>query len=55
MDAEHGLLVKNPDEEMNSSVRTQIERQLIKKRQNVFPSEFSEFFCAKLLYKKDGV
>jgi hypothetical protein len=40
---------------MNSSVKTQVERQLLKKRQNVSSSEISELFFAKLLYKKDGM
>jgi hypothetical protein len=34
-------------------MRTQVERQPVKKRQNVFSYEIFEFFTAKLLYKKD--
>jgi len=55
VDVEHNLLAKKLDEEMNRSMKTQVERQPIKKRQNVSSSKFSEFFFTKLLYKKDEV
>jgi hypothetical protein len=51
----HGLLAKKPKEELNSSVRTQVERQLFKKRQNVSSYEITKLFFTKLLYKKDGM
>jgi len=35
VDVEHGILAKKHDEEMNSSVRSQVETQLVKKRQNI--------------------
>jgi hypothetical protein len=47
------LLAKKLDEEVNSSMRTQVERQLAKKKQNVSSSEISEIFSIKLPYKKD--
>jgi hypothetical protein len=53
VDAKHGLLIKTFDEEGNSLVRTQVERQPIKKRQNVSSFEIFEIFFTKLLYKKD--
>jgi len=34
-------------------MRTQVERQPVKKRQNAFSYEILEFFVAKLFYKKD--
>ncbi len=52
MDGEHNLLAKKHDEEVNSSVRSQFERQLIKNRQNVSSSKVLELFFAKLPYKK---
>ncbi len=52
-DAKHGLLVKTFDEEGNSLMRTQVERQPIKKRQNVSSFEIFEIFFTKLPYKKD--
>ncbi len=55
MDAKQGLLTKKLDEEMNSLVRTQVERQLIRKRQNVSSSKNFEFFSTKIVYKKDEV
>jgi hypothetical protein len=53
VDAKQGLVTKKLDEEMNSLVKTQVERQLAKKRQNVSSSNFFEFFSTKLPYKKD--
>jgi hypothetical protein len=52
-DVKHGLLAKKLNEEVNSSRRTQVERQPIKKRQNVSSSKISKIFSAKLPYKKD--
>jgi hypothetical protein len=40
---EHGLLARKLDVKVNSLVRTQGERQPIKKRQNVFSFEISDF------------
>jgi len=51
MDGKHNLLTKKLDEEVNNSMRSQVERQLIKKRQNVFSSKISELFFAKLTKK----
>jgi hypothetical protein len=33
-------------------MKSQVEKQLVRKRQNVSSFEISEFFFAKLLYKK---
>ncbi len=46
-------LQKKLDEEMNSSMQTQVERQPTKRKQNVFSSEISKLFFEKLPYKKD--
>ncbi len=51
VDAKHNLLAKKLDEEVNNVVRVEIEKQLIKKRQNVSSFEVSKFFFAKLPYK----
>ncbi len=40
---------------MNSSVRTQVETQLVKKRQNISSFEISEFFCKTSLQEKWNV
>ncbi len=55
MDEKHGLLAKKPYEEMNSLVRIQVERQLVKKRQNVSSFENFEISFVELPYKKDGM
>jgi hypothetical protein len=55
MDAKHGLLAKKPDEEMNSSMRTQVERQLIKKRQNVSSPKVNFFFLQTSLQERWSV
>ncbi len=49
MDVKHNLLVKKINEKVNSSMRSQVEKQLAKKTQNVSSYEISEFFFAKLL------
>ncbi len=51
MDAEHGLLAKKLDEEMNNEVRIEVEKQPTKKRQNVSSFKISKLFFAKLPYK----
>jgi hypothetical protein len=48
MDVKHGQFAKKLDEEVNSLVKTQVERQPSTKRQNV-----SSFFSPKFPYKKD--
>jgi hypothetical protein len=40
VDVEHNLLAKKFNEEVNSSRRTQVERQPTKKRKNVSSSKF---------------
>ncbi len=55
MDVKHGLLAKKLEEEMNSSMRIQVERQLLKKRKNVSSFEIFELFFARLIYKKNGM
>ncbi len=55
VDAEHSLLAKTFDKEMNSLVKSELERELVKKKQNVYSSEISKFFIAKILYKKKDV
>jgi hypothetical protein len=53
VDVKHGLFAKKLDEEVNSLVKTQVERQSTKKWQNVSSSKFSKFFSPKFPYKKD--
>jgi hypothetical protein len=53
VNVEHNMLAKKLDEEMNSSMQTQVERQPIKSRQNVSSSKILNCFFAKLPYKKD--
>ncbi len=45
---EHFLLAKKIDEEMNNPVRSELEKQLVKKRQNVPSNEIFDFFTTKL-------
>ncbi len=53
VDVEHGLFAKKLDEEVNSLVKTQVEKQSTKKWQYVSSFEFSKFFPPKFPYKKD--
>ncbi len=55
MDAEHTLLTKKFEEEVNSLVKSGFERQLTKKWPNVFANEISKFFLLKNPFKKDDV
>ncbi len=55
MDVKHTLIVKKFDEEVNSPMRRCLEKQLAKKRPNVFVNEIFEFFFAKDLFKKGNV
>jgi hypothetical protein len=50
VDADHVMLAKGFEEEMNSPLK-----QLVIKRPNVFNSKISEFFGAKDPFKKDVV
>jgi hypothetical protein len=49
------LVAKKLDKEVNNSLRSQVERQPIKKWQNVFSYEIFELFSAKLPYKNNEV
>ncbi len=53
VDANHAILTKRFEEEMNSPLRNILERQPTKKRPNVFNSKILEFFGAKDPFKKD--
>ncbi len=53
MDVEHDLLANFLNEEVNSLVRSQVEKQLVKKKQKVSSYEFFEIFFAKVPYKQD--
>lgn len=55
MDAKHFLFTKQFDKEMNNLVRSELEMQLARKKQNVSSSEISNFFIIKILYKKEDV
>jgi hypothetical protein len=51
MDAKDRLLAKKLDEEVNNAMIIEVERQPIKKKQNVFSSKISKLFSTKLPYK----
>ncbi len=55
MDVEHTLLTKKFEEEVNSLVKSGLEKQLAKKWPNVSANEISKFFLLKILLKKDDV
>jgi hypothetical protein len=55
VNVEHHQLANKLDEEMNSWVKSQVERRPTKKRQNVSSSKFSKFFPPKLPYQKKNV
>ncbi len=55
VDVEHNLLAIFFNEEVNSLVRSQVEKKLVKKKQNVSSYEISEILFAKLPYKQDEV
>ncbi len=55
MDANHGLIVKKIEEEVNNNFKSRLENQLVKKRFVVNASVISNFFGAINLYKKDNV
>ncbi len=43
------------EEEVNSSLRGNVEKQLVKKRPNISRSSISNFFVAKNIYKQSNV
>jgi hypothetical protein len=47
VDAKHSLLVKKFEEEMNSLMKSELERQLAKNRQNESSSEIFEIFYSQ--------
>jgi hypothetical protein len=49
------ICLQTLDEEVNNAVKIEVERQPLKKRQNVSSFEIFEFFFIKLIYKKDEV
>ncbi len=55
VDANHALLAKIFEEEVNFPLRNILERQLAKKRPNVSNFKISKFFGAKDAFKKDVV
>jgi hypothetical protein len=55
MDANHGIIVKKFEEEVNNNFKSQLESQLAKKRFVVNSSMISNFFRAINPYKKDNV
>ncbi len=52
VDAEHGLLAKKLDEEVNNAVRIEVERQPTKKRLNVSSYEIFEFFLQNFFIRR---
>ncbi len=55
IDANHSIIVKFFEEEMNNETIRIVERQLAKKRPNVPTSAISFFFVVKEPFKKDDV
>jgi hypothetical protein len=55
VDAKHFLFTKQFDKEMNNLVRSELEMQLARKKQNVSSSEIFVFFIDELPYKKEDV
>jgi len=53
VDANHAMLAKKIEEEINSPLRNVLEKQLAKKRPNVSSFETSKFFGAKYHFKTD--
>jgi hypothetical protein len=52
VDSKHSLLVKKLDEQVNSSMKTQVERQPTKKKQNVSHLKFLIFFLQNFLIRR---
>jgi hypothetical protein len=52
VDAKHDLLEKTLDEEVNSSKRIQVKKQLAKKRENISSFEKSKIFFAKFFTRR---
>jgi hypothetical protein len=55
MDANHGLIIKKIEEEMNNNFKNPLESQLAKKRFVMNASVISNFLGAINPYKKDNV
>jgi hypothetical protein len=55
VNANHDIIEKKFEEKFNSPMRKRMERQLVKKRLNVYGSAISNFFGVKDLLKKDDV
>jgi hypothetical protein len=55
VDADHVMLAKRFEKEMNFQLRDVLERQPTKKKPNVSSFEISEFFNANNIFKKDVV
>jgi hypothetical protein len=55
MDANHGLIVKKIEEEMNNNFKSPLKSQLAKKRFVMNASVISNFLGAINPYKKDNV
>jgi hypothetical protein len=55
VDANHAMLAKQIEEEINSPLRNVLEKQLAKKRPNVSSFETLEFFGAKYHFKTDVI
>jgi hypothetical protein len=52
VDAKHNVLEKKLAEEVNSSKRIEVEKQLTEKRENVSSFEIFKFFFAKFLTRR---
>jgi len=49
VDAKHTVLAKKFKKEISNPIRSGLEKQLAKKRPNVFANEVFEFFLLKIL------
>jgi hypothetical protein len=52
MDVNHTIIPKNFEEEINSRMTKNVEKQPPKKKPNVFGNAISKFFLCKRLFKK---
>lgn len=52
MDADHAIIAKKFEEEVNNKIRGLVERQLTKKRFNVSSIIISSFFVVKMFVKQ---
>ncbi len=55
LDANHSIIVKKFEKEINNEIIRNVETQYVKKRPNVPTSAYLFYFVVKELFKKDDV